>query len=147
MHRSRRSGFLRLKYRRSLTTQVSVTRKWQLWSRLRYDTSREDIENKCTCLTCPWPTFASHAIPTTTRQTSCRTEWKDGGSGITGETEPTAPYDLSLRSSPSVSPRDKTSRSKRPSLGGNRNHPVYKVTLLLAIIKPCILGECCPCPY
>lgn len=43
--------------------------------------------------------LASHAIPTTTRQTSCRTEWKDGGSGITGETEPTAPYDLSLRSS------------------------------------------------
>src|ERR1700739_111210 len=27
------------------------------------------------------------------------TEWKDGDSGITGRTEPTAPYDLSLRSS------------------------------------------------
>jgi hypothetical protein len=29
---------------RSLTTQISVTLKWQLGSRLRHDTSREDME-------------------------------------------------------------------------------------------------------
>jgi hypothetical protein len=26
-------------------------------------------------------------------------------------------------------------------------HPVYKVIWLPAIIKPCILGVCCPCLY
>jgi hypothetical protein len=59
--------------------------------------------------------LASHAIPTTTRQTSCRTECKDRNLGDHGHHRSYSTLRPIPSFQPSVPPRDETSRSKPPT--------------------------------